>query len=179
MDQRRRFLYTLTRQGGRKVARRSVLFHTNVCCVCSARLCGSARRLVFFFVFCGVGFSLLLLWGFVVCWGCLGVAFGWLGSAGPRGTSATLMRRFDLGEGVGAVGLRVHLSGKRKMPRRWACLRSPDSLYSARHSGQKGGSPVPFRAFGTTKLACFVFSLSGQGLRPAHWRITLRMMPSS
>ena len=141
-----------------------------------ARLGSVARCGVWWFsLWCWFSFFVVIVVG--PC-SVLGV-FGLLGSAGQRGTSATLMRRFDFGEGVGAVGLRVHLSGKRKMPRRWACLRSPDSLYSARHFGQKGGSPVPFRAFGTTKLACFAFSLSGQGLRPAHWRITLRMMPSS
>ena len=55
-----------------------------LCLLGSALLLGSAFG-DFLFVFCGVGFSLLLLWGFVVCWGCLGVAFGWLGSAGPPG----------------------------------------------------------------------------------------------
>ena len=42
----------------------------------------------FFFVIC------FFLCGFVVCWGCLVVTLGCLGSASPRGTRATLLRNF-------------------------------------------------------------------------------------
>jgi len=171
-------LYTLTRQGGRKVARGSVLFHFNI--LLFARLGSVARLGVLVFFFCGVVFVCCFCGGFVVCWGCLGVAFGLLGSAGPRGTSATLMRKFLISaKGSEPLGSGSTCPGNGKCP-----AVAPAGGQRAARTGvafrAKGGpSPVPFRAFGTTKLACFAFSLSGQGLRPSHWRITLRMMPSS
>jgi len=176
-DQRWRFyIPSLGRVEERWPGDRSSSTSTFCCSLGSALWLGSA-----FGVFlCGVVFVYCCCEGFVVCWGCLGVAFGWLGSAGPRGTSATLMRKFLISaKGSEPLGSGSTCPGNGKCP-----AVAPAGGQRAARTGvafrAKGGpSPVPFRAFGTTKLACFAFSLSGQGLRPSHWRITLRMMPSS